>query len=185
VEWAIHTAADPVAIGSQIAHFRSGEDRFRVQILHPTSATPRLSEPPPAQSFAPEATAGFHGSGVQLDGRIAERDRRHFLSEKDRLGGQIRRLEIAWPKDAWRLTVLLSPDFDGQSVAIRTAPLDQWLTGRPLALIGPELRVRKPQERYRLKGSQPSCAGLATGPPLLGERTQHRIPNTRLQGKPQ
>jgi hypothetical protein len=155
VEWVVHTAADPVAVGSRIAHFRCDADRFRVQILEPENTELRLGAPPPARAFELDSRAELHGACIPRDGRVKERDRRYSNPGSDSFGRAIRRLEIPWPSGAQRLTVLLSPDFDGAAPAIRTAPLDQWLSEGPLRII----HQRRLSPGWQRSTRQAPCSG--------------------------
>jgi Heparinase II/III-like protein len=142
VVWAIHTGAEPVSLSASLARFRLGEDRLVVRILEPAEARFELVLPPPPRSFALGAVQQLHGRPSEDGGIVRELPRRTDAAGQRYAGAPVRKLQIAWPEGARRLTVLLLPDCDGDEPALPVAPLDHWLTRRPIRLTGLPRRGR-------------------------------------------
>ena len=144
VVWAIHTSADPDSVTGSVARFRLGDDRFVARILEPANARFELTFPPPPCSFPVADIRQLHGRPISGDGAlVSELPRRDDEQGKRAAGALIRRLEVAWPKGARRLTVSLLPDCDVEDQVLPVAPLDYWLARRPVRL------HRYPQPLYR------------------------------------
>jgi Heparinase II/III-like protein len=137
IVWAIHTSADPDSVVGPVARFRLGEDRFVARILEPAAARFELSLPPAPSSFRIADAQQLHGRlPAGPGGLVSELPRRDDEGETRAAGALIRRLEIAWPKGATRLSVLLLPDCDDSDQALPVAPLDHWLAGSLFRLSG-------------------------------------------------
>jgi len=143
VIWTIHTAAEPTALAGSLARFRLGNDCLAVHILEPADARFELSPPPPPRAFALENVHQLHGTPAGDGGRVSELPRRTDAAGERAGGAAIRRLQIALPAGAPRLTVLLLPDCDGNELALPVAPLDHWLARRPPRLTGVSRRRRQ------------------------------------------
>ena len=142
VVWAIHTGAEPISLSDSLARFRLGEDRLVVRILEPAEARFELVLPPPPGWFALGAEQQLHGRPSNDCGGVRELPRRADATGQRCAGAPIRKLQIAWPDGASRLTVLLLPDCDGDEPALPVAPLDYWLARRPIRLTGLPRRSR-------------------------------------------
>jgi Heparinase II/III-like protein len=137
VVWTMHTSAEPVHMAATVARFRRGRDRFVARILEPADARFELSSPPAPGSFALGDVRQLHGRPhtISPGTRIRELPRRDDNGEKRGAGALIRRLQIALPAGARRLTVLLLPDCKSrEDTILPVAPLDSWLARRPLRL---------------------------------------------------
>jgi Heparinase II/III-like protein len=130
IMWAVHTSADADSIVGSVARFRSGDDRFVARILEPSTARFELTFPPPPRAFPITDSQKMHGRPLPGEGGwISELPRRDD-DERRAAGPLIKRLEIAWPRGARRLSVLLLPDSDDVEQTWPVAPLDQWLAKR-------------------------------------------------------
>lgn len=127
--WVAHTRAEPVLLGERIGHFRCGPDRLVVRVLD-GAARLRLALPPRPRRFRPDPAAPLHSHAgtAPAGGFVREKDHGADAG-RDAVGGRLRRIEIAWPAGRERLAVLFSPEPDGDPVALRLAPLAQWLAG--------------------------------------------------------
>src|SRR5207245_1588368 len=110
------------------------------------------------------------GSG----GRVSELPRRDDEGETRAAGPLIRRLEIAWPKGARRLSVLLLPDCNDGDQALPIAPLEHWLAGSLFRLAG------DPQPLYGTQVSAVPRGDLQTNshrrkPVFSGKHSRMRI----------
>jgi hypothetical protein len=146
VTWAIHTAAEPVAVAGSLARFRFGDDYLVVRILEPACARFELALPPPPRSFACGPAHQLHGRTIGDGAVVSELPRREDRAGERAAGAPIRRLQVIWPAGTHRLTVLLLPDCDGSELALPVAPLDHWLARRPVRLSG------LPRRGYRARG---------------------------------
>jgi hypothetical protein len=157
IVWAMHTSADPVYVAGGAACFRRGRDRLVVRILEPADAKFELTVPPTPQWHALGDVRRLHGAPriACRSARVRELPRRDDDGEGRGRGALIRRLQIAWPAGARRLTVLLLPDWDeSEGTALPVAPLDYWLARRPVRLASCELSdLGKKPRRTRTKGS--------------------------------
>jgi hypothetical protein len=128
--WAAHTTAEPVSVAGSVARFRLGDDRFVARILEPATATFELAFPPEPRSFPIADVRQLHGRSAPVgdEARVIE------LPRRDATGALIRRLQIAWPTGTRRLSVVLLPDCEEDDLALPVAPLDHWLSGRPVRL---------------------------------------------------
>ena len=139
IVWAMHTSAEPQSVIGSVARFRLGEDRLVARILEPATARFGLTLPPAPCSFPVADVRQLHG-GPPLAGdgaEVSELARRDDDGGNRAAGAPIRRLEIAWPAGARRLTVLLLPDCgDDEAQALPVTPLDTWLARRPIRLVG-------------------------------------------------
>lgn len=136
IVWAMHTSAEPVALAGSLARFRLGEDWLVARILEPAAARFELVLPPAPRSFALDDAARLHGRPLGDGAVVSELPRRTDRPGQRAAGAPIRRLQIAWPAGAHRLTVLLLPDCDRDEPALPVAPLDHWLARRPIRLAG-------------------------------------------------
>ncbi len=136
VVWSMHTTAEPICIAGRTARLRLGRDRFTARILEPDGACFEFAPPPPPRSFAVAETRLLHGR--RGDGaapvQVSERPRCDDDGGESDEGRPIRRLQIAWPQGARRLTVLLLPDCDDDDLVLPVTPLDDWLARRPIRL---------------------------------------------------
>jgi hypothetical protein len=175
VVWAIHTSADPDTVIGPVARFRLGDDRFVARIIEPATARFDLTFPPPPSSFPVADIRKLHGRPLASDGAlVSELPRRDDEDDKRAAGALVRRLEVAWPRGARRLTVALLPDCDVEDEVLPVAPLDHWLARRPIRL------SRFPQPLYLTKGlydpeQSPLCKlpALEAGP--SGKHPRMRI----------
>jgi hypothetical protein len=134
-------------VSGSVARFRLGDDRFVARILEPADARFELTFPPPPSSFPVADIRKLHGRAISSDAAlVSELPRRDDEQGKRAAGALIRRLEVAWPKGARRLTVSLLPDCDVEDQVLPVAPLDYWLARRPVRL------HRYPQPLYRTEG---------------------------------
>jgi Heparinase II/III-like protein len=132
IVWVVHTSADPASVVGSVARFRSGNDRFVARILEPSTARFELTFPPPPRAFPTTDARKMHGRPVPGGGGwISELPRRDDGDERRAAGPLIKRLEIAWPRGARCLSVLLLPDCDDDEQTWPVIPLDQWLAKRP------------------------------------------------------
>ena len=137
IVWAIHTSADPDSVVGSVARFRLGEDRFVARILEPATARFELTLPPAPSSFRIADAEQLHGRPFAgPGGLVSELPRRDDEGDTRAAGALIRRLEIAWPKGAPRLSVLLLPDCDDGDQMLPVIPLDHWLSGRFFGFTG-------------------------------------------------
>ena len=112
----------------RFVRFRLGDDRFVARILEPSTARFELALPPAPSSYRIADTRPLHGRPLAGRGLVSELPRRDDDDDRGRAAGAlIRRLEIAWPKDARRLSVLLLPDCDDDDQTLPTTPLADWL----------------------------------------------------------
>jgi hypothetical protein len=132
IVWVVHTGADADSVAGSVARFRLGEDRFVARILEPSNAGFELTLPPPPRSFPITDARKMHGAPfISRDAVVSELPRRDDHNEKRAAGPLIRRLEICWPRGAYRLTVSLFPDCDDDEPAWPVTPLDHWLARSP------------------------------------------------------
>jgi Heparinase II/III-like protein len=132
IVWAVHTSATPDLIAGAVARFRLGDDRFVARILEPSTARFELALPPAPSSYPIADARSLHGSPIAGRGLVSELPRRDDDDDGGRAAGAlIRRLEIAWPKGAQRLSVLLLPDCDDDDQTLPTTPLADWLANDP------------------------------------------------------
>jgi Heparinase II/III-like protein len=132
IVWAVHTSATPDLIAGSVARFRLGDDRFVARILEPSTARFELALPPAPSSYRIADTGPLHGRPLADRGLVSELPRRDDDDDGGRAAGAlIRRLEIAWPKGARRLSVLLLPDCDDDDQTLPTTPLADWLAHDP------------------------------------------------------
>src|SRR5207245_2502087 len=125
IVWAIHTSADPDSVDGSVARFRLVDVRFVARILEPAAARFQLTLPPAPSLFPIADTRQLHGRPLAgSGGRVSELPRRDDEGETRAAGPLIRRLEIAWPKGARRLSVLLLPDCNDGDQALPIAPLE-------------------------------------------------------------
>ncbi|HEY3910991.1 MAG TPA: heparinase II/III family protein [Stellaceae bacterium] len=136
IVWAMHTSAEPVALAGSLARFRLGADCLVARILEPVGARFELVSPPAPRSFALDAATPLHGLAPGDGAVVSELPRNADRPGQRAAGAPIRRLQIAWPAGARRLTVLLLPDCDCDELALPVAPLDHWLARRPVRLTG-------------------------------------------------
>lgn len=132
--WTMHFSAEPMAVSGATAHLRSGEDRFVARILEPADACFELARPPAPNAFPIADVRQLHGRSAATPKtlRVAELPRRDHTLKERASGAPIRRLQIAWPKGARRLAVLLLPDWCGrEGRAPPVLPLDHWLARDP------------------------------------------------------
>jgi hypothetical protein len=135
--WTMHFSADQAAVSGSTALFCSAGDRFATRILEPAEARFELTSPPPPGSFAVADVRRLHGPSRATTHpvRVAELPRRDDDVAGERAAGTpIRRLQIAWPKGARRMAVLLLPDCSGRKYRPPPVhPLDYWLGRNPIA----------------------------------------------------
>jgi hypothetical protein len=175
IVWAIHTSAEPDSVAGPVARFRYGDDRFVARILEPGTARFELTLPPAPRSFPIADVRRLHGRPLAGDGAlISELPRRDDEDGKRAAGALIRRLEIRWPRNTRRLTVLLLPDCDNDDQALPVIPLDHWLPGAPVR------RAPCPQPFYQTespdgseRGSPDELPALTAG--FLGKHSRMRI----------
>jgi hypothetical protein len=137
IVWTMHTSAEPVSVAATAARFRRGADRLLVRILEPAGARFELTSPPAPRRFSLGDVRQLHGrpQTVNLGTQIRELPRRDDDGERRGVGAPIRRLQIAVPTGARRLTVMLLPDCDdAEDMLLPVAPLDHWLARRPIRL---------------------------------------------------
>ena len=130
----MHCSAEPVAVSGPTAHLRRGADSFVARILEPADACFELARPPAPASFPIAGVRQLHGRSAATPKtvRVAEFPRRDDTGKEHASGAPIRRLQIAWPKGARRLAVLLLPDWCGrEDRAPPVLPLDHWLGRDP------------------------------------------------------
>jgi hypothetical protein len=134
ITWVMHTSAEPVLVAGSLARFRLAESLFVVRILEPLAACFEIGFPPEPRSFPIADVGQLHGRlSVAAEGAwVSELPRRVDDHGKRAAGPLIRRLQIAWPKGARRLSVALLPDCDDNDCALPVAPLDEWLAKHPL-----------------------------------------------------
>ncbi|MGH7114642.1 MAG: heparinase II/III domain-containing protein, partial [Stellaceae bacterium] len=136
IVWAMHISAEPVALTGSLARFRLGEDCLVARILEPVGARFELVLPLAPRSFALDHATPLHGCAPGDGAVVSEFPRRADRPGQRAAGALIRRLQIAWPAGARRLTVLLLPDCEGDELSLPVAPLDHWLARRPIRLSG-------------------------------------------------
>ena len=157
IVWAMHTTAKAVSIAGAIVELALGTDRLVARILEPQGARFELTPPPPPRSFPIADLRMLHGAArpaVAGSAHVRELPRRDDVGERRGAGAPIRRLQIAWPPGARRLTVLLLPDCDDDGPMLPVTSLDDWLARRPVRLFrypprpqpsrGPAAHVRFP-----------------------------------------
>ena len=146
IVWAMHTTAEPVSVAGPVARFRLGEEKFVVRILEPAPANFEIGFPPEPRVFLVSDVRQLHGrSGPAAEGVwVSELPRRIDLDGERAAGALVRRLQIAWPKGARRLTVALFPDCDDEDLAIPVASLSDWLAQRPVRLARYPRTVSRP-----------------------------------------
>jgi hypothetical protein len=168
IVWTVHTAAEPLSVSGSVARFRADDDSFVARILEPAGARFELTLPPPPRSFAPADLQLLHGPPVG-DTHLVSELPRHTDSDGSRAAGApIRRLQIVLPPGTPRVAVLLLPDCDGGEPALPVAPLDHWLTRRPVRL------AAVPRHRRRLRGLRAGERRATTRP--VKSRTPRRRP---------
>ncbi len=155
VLWAIHTSAEPVSLTGSLARFRQGEDHLVVRILEPAGARLELVMPPPPRSFALAAAHQLHGCPPGDRVSVSELPWRVDAAGQLQGSAPMRRLQIAWPAGARRLTVLLLPDCEFEELILPVAPLDHWLARRPVRLTG------LPRRGCRARSAAPATRALA------------------------
>ena len=163
IAWAIHTSAEPVSLAGTVARFRLGRDTLVARILDPAGARFQLALPPPPGSFARGPAHQLHGPPSGAGTLVSELARRLDRAGQRAAGTPIRRLDVAWPAGTRRLTVLLSPDCDGDDLALPVAPLDHWLARRPVRLTGLSrrgCRTRAVMAAERSSTGRPATARL-------------------------
>ena len=156
IAWAIHTSAEPVNLAGTFARFRLGSDHLVARILEPAGARFELMLPPPPRSFSRGPADQLHGPPSGAGAPVSELARHENREGQRAAGAPIRRLQIAWPAGTRRLTVLLSPDCDGEDLALPVAPLDHWLARRPVRLTG---LSRRGCRTRAVKAAEPSSTG--------------------------
>ena len=162
IVWAIHTAADPDSVVGSVARFRMGNDRFVARILEPATACFELTLPPPPSSFPISDVQQLHGHRQVRGGAlVSELPRRDDADGERAVGAPIRRLEIAWPKGASRLSVLLLPDCSDDDPVVTVTPLENWLARQPIR------RAHCPQPLYRARSLCGSEQGSSDSLPAL------------------
>jgi hypothetical protein len=141
IVWVVHTGADPDTVVGSVARFRLGDDRFVARILEPSNASFELTFPPPPRSFPITDGQKMHGTPfISPDARVSEMPRRDDQDGEPAAGPLIRRLEISWPRGAYRLAVSLFPDCDDEEPAWPVTSLDNWLARSPnLSALYPDL----------------------------------------------
>jgi hypothetical protein len=146
IVWAVHTGADPDSVAGSVARFRLGDDRFVARILEPSNASFELTFPPPPRSFPITDARKMHGVPLTSPSApVSELPRRDDQDQRQAAGALIKRLEICWPRGAYRLTVSLFPDCDDQERTWPVTPLNHWLVRSPnrLALYPDLLRLHQ------------------------------------------
>ena len=160
IVWAIHTSATPDSIAGSVARFRLGDDRFVAQILEPSTARFELALPPAPSSYRIADARRLHGRPLAGRNLVSELPRRDDDEHGGRAAGAlIRRLEIAWPKGARRLSVLLLPDCDDDDQTLPITPLADWLADYPFR------PADHPPPLYRIVGSLPPSGVLQVEQP--------------------
>ncbi len=137
IVWAMHTTTEPVSIAGGVARLRHGDDRLVARILEPEAARFELTLPPPPRSFPIADVRMLHsrpGSPVEGGVAVSELPRCEDDGEHRAGGAPIRRLQIVWPPGTRRLTVLLLPDCDDDTLVLPVTSLDDWLARRPVRL---------------------------------------------------
>jgi hypothetical protein len=149
--WSVHTTAKPVSVSGSVARFQLGEDRLVVRILEPETACFELSFPPEPRLFPIADVRQLHSHTTLPRGanHISELPRRADDGRNRATGALIRRLQIAWPTGARRLSVLFLPDYDDDEFALGVTPLDEWLARHPARPADfPRSVVCEPDESY-------------------------------------
>jgi hypothetical protein len=165
ITWSVHTTAKPISVSGSVARFQLGSDRLVVRILEPETACFELSFPPEPRSFPIADIRQLHShTTLTRDAtHIFELPRRADEGCNRAVGALIRRVQIAWPTGARRLSVLFLPDSDDDELALAITPLDAWLARRPARLADhPRSVIRthdKPYTRLSpVAGASPECS---------------------------
>jgi hypothetical protein len=170
IVWAMHTTATAVSLGGAVAKLALGSDRLVARILEPPGARFELMPPPPPRSFPIADLQMLHGAARPIaagGAHVRELPRRDDDGERRAAGAPIRRLQIAWPPGARRLTVLLLPDCDDDDLVLPVTPLDDWLARRPVRLFRCPLRPRRTALPVRLPSS--NAAMMARSEPGMSD----------------